>query len=45
MSKYVESSIANQIFELCTQFYQNEKIFENSSNNAEYNCYLIFYII
>ena len=41
MTKYDDSSIANQIFDLCTEFYKTEKIFENTFNQATYMCYLI----
>ena len=41
MTKYDDSSIANQIFDLCTEFYKMEKLFENNFNQATYMCYLI----
>ena len=41
MTKYVDSSLANQIFDLCTEFYKMEKLYENNFNEATYMCYFI----
>jgi len=41
MTKYVDSLIANQIFDLCTEFYKMEKLYENNFNEATYTCYFI----
>ena len=41
MSKKVDSSIAIQIFELCTEFYKNGKFFVNNYGDQPQNCYLI----
>ena len=41
MTKYVDTPIANQIFDLCTEYYKMEKLFENNFNQATYMCYLI----
>ena len=41
MTKYVDSSIANQIFDLCTEFYKMEKLYEKNINKATYMCYFI----
>ena len=41
MTKYVDSSLANQIFDLCNEFYKIEKLFENNFNEATFMCYFI----
>ena len=41
MTKYVDSQLANQIYDLCTEFYKIEKLYENNFNEANYMCYLI----
>ena len=41
MTKYVDSLIANKIYDLCTEFYKMEKLFENNFNEATFMCYFI----
>ena len=41
MTKYVDSQLVNQIYDLCTEFYKMEKLFENNFNEATYMCYFI----